>query len=145
MLKGFAFEDRDVVGKADVETADAFETADVGIEVPDVLITFVAFEIVFGAGELFDKEVFGHQVELKRDVDLHIIVGHVEHIDKDFLVAIGIGPEFIGKNLDVTDAVEIKDARTFPINVVSNNEVVFGPHIVGFDQAVSTPPLLLEA
>ena len=112
MLEGVAFKDRDVVGKADVETADAFETADVGIEVPDVLVALVAFEIVFGTGKLLDKEILGHEVELERDVDLHIIVGHVEHIDKDFFVAIGIGPEFIGKNLHVTDAVEIEDART---------------------------------
>lgn len=122
-----------MVGKADVEATNAFEAADIGIEVPDVLVALVAFEIVFGTGELFNKEVFGHEIELEGDVDLHIIVGHVEYIDKDFFVAIGIGPEFIGKNLDVTDAVEIKDARTFSIDVVSDHEIVFGLHIIGLD------------
>ena len=136
MLEGFAIEDSDVVGKADVEATNAFEAADVGIEVPDVLVALVAFEIVFGTRELLDKEVLGHEVKLERDVDLHIIVRHVEHIDKDFFVAIGIGPELIGKNLHVTDAVEIEDARTFPIDVVCNHKIVFGFHIIGLDQAV---------
>ena len=125
-----------MVGKADVEATNTFETADVGIEIPDVLVALVTFEIVFGTRELFDKEILGHEVELERDVNLHIIIGHVEHIDKDGLVAIGIGPEFIGKNLHVTDAVEIEDARTFPIDVVCNHKIVFGLHIIGLDQAV---------
>ena len=53
-----------MVGKADVEAADAFKTADVGIEIPDVLVALMTCEIVFGTGKLFDKEVLGHEVEL---------------------------------------------------------------------------------
>ena len=41
LFEGLAFEDRDVVGKTDVEATNAFETADVGIEVPDVLIALL--------------------------------------------------------------------------------------------------------
>lgn len=75
-----------MVGKTDVETANTFETADVGIEVPDVLITFEAFEIVFGTREFFDKEVLGHEVELERDVNLHIIVDMSHRYEKMYVV-----------------------------------------------------------
>ena len=65
MFERFAIEDGDVVGKTDVEATNAFEAADVGIEVPDVLVALVAFEIVFGTGKLLDKEILGHEVELE--------------------------------------------------------------------------------
>ena len=72
-------------------------------------------------------------------MDLHIVVGHVEHIDKDGLVAFCVGPGFVGKDLNIANAVEIEDARAVSIDVVRDHEVVFGPHIVGFDQAVFYP------
>lgn len=139
LLEGFAFEDCDVVGKANVETANAFETADVGIEIPDVLVALMTCEIVFGTGKLLDKEVLGHEVELEGDVDLHIIIGHVEHIDEDGFVTFCVGPGFVGKDFYIANAVEIEDTRAVPIDVVRDHEVVFGPHIVGFDQAIFYP------
>ena len=68
LLKGFAFEDRDVVGKANVEAADARHVADVGGEVPGVLIALLTSNEIFGTRELFDKEVLGHEVELEGDL-----------------------------------------------------------------------------
>ena len=56
-----------MVGKAQVEPADAFHLIDFGVEVPDVVVALVGLDAVLGRGELLDEEVLGHQVELERD------------------------------------------------------------------------------
>ena len=68
LLERFAFEDLDVTGKTDVKTADARHAADVGGEVPSILIAFVSFDEILGARELFDEQVLGHEVELEGDL-----------------------------------------------------------------------------
>ena len=57
----------DMIGKTNVEPADAFHLIDFGVEVPNVVVTFVGLDAVLGRRELLDKEVLGHQVELERD------------------------------------------------------------------------------
>ena len=68
LFERFAFEDLDVTGKADVETADARHVADVGGEVPDVLIALLTIDKIFGPGEFLDEQVLGHKVELEGDL-----------------------------------------------------------------------------
>ena len=56
-----------MVGKAQVESANAFHLINIGVEVPDVVVALVGLDAVLGRGELLDEEVLGHQVELERD------------------------------------------------------------------------------
>ena len=67
LFERFAFEDLDVTSKADVETADARHAADVGGEVPSVLVALLTIDEILGPGEFFDEQIFGHEVELQRD------------------------------------------------------------------------------
>ena len=64
LLEGIAFEYLDVVGKTDIEAADALHAADVGGEVPDVGVALVGSDAVLGSRVLFYQKVLGHQVEL---------------------------------------------------------------------------------
>ena len=41
-FKLIAFENPDVFGKADIEAANAFHAADIGSEIPDVLVSLMA-------------------------------------------------------------------------------------------------------
>jgi len=68
LLERFTFEDLDVTGQTDIETADARHAADVGGEVPGVLVALLTIDEILGPGELFDEQVLGHEVELEGDL-----------------------------------------------------------------------------
>ena len=50
LLELIAFEYLDVVGKTDIEAADALHAADVGGEIPDVLVTLMTSNEFFCTG-----------------------------------------------------------------------------------------------
>ena len=68
LLERFAFEDLDVTGKTDVEAADARHVADVGSEVPDVLVALLTIDEILGPGEFLNEQVLGHEVKLEGDL-----------------------------------------------------------------------------
>ena len=65
LLQGVAFEDLDVVGEADIETADTFHAAYFGGEIPDVIVAFMSFDAVLGSGIFLHEQILGHQVKLE--------------------------------------------------------------------------------
>ena len=56
-----------MVGKTQVEPADAFHLIDLGVEVPDAVVALVGLDELFCRREFLYEEILGHQVELERD------------------------------------------------------------------------------
>ena len=57
-------ENLDVVGESHIEPSDSFQLIDFGVEIPNVVISFMGLDAVLCPGELLNQQVLCHQVQL---------------------------------------------------------------------------------
>ena len=59
-----SIKDLDVVGESHIEPSDSFQLIDFGVEIPNVVISFMGLDAVLCPGELLNQQVLCHQVQL---------------------------------------------------------------------------------